>query len=196
MVQEHCENCFAFEYCPDKGTENECKAEEKNDKIFQFNCGRGSGKQTKMLEAVIRWAESNKGCGAFALITADEAKRLSELEKWMPIINRLIKQYGNFERAKGVDYAEYFISIHKENKKLKQEIKIIGELLGTEAYVSNISYKIGCLKGTIARLRERLKMIASLDKRGWKSLIKGKIEYFTLKDAIEVAELALEVKDV
>jgi len=52
--------------------------EEKNDKIFHLNCGRGSGKQTKMLEAAIKFAESNKGCGAFALITVDEIKRLQQ----------------------------------------------------------------------------------------------------------------------
>lgn len=164
---EHCESCFAFKYCPDKGTENECKAEEKNDKIFQFNCGRGSGKQTKMLEAVIRWAESNKGCGAFAMITADEANRLSGLEK--------------------------------ENKKMKQEIKIIGELLGTEAYVSNISYKIGCLKGLNMRFQETLEQI--LKKAYFLNSLPfekhKKIDLYTeLRLAVFAAKQALGVKDV
>ena len=119
-MTKHCENCFAFEYCPDKGTENECKQEEKNDKIFHLNCGRGSGKRTKMLEAAIRFAESNKSCGSFALITVDEARRLSEIEKWNPIICRLIDKCGTFERAKSLDHSAYLLNLHKENIYLKE----------------------------------------------------------------------------
>jgi hypothetical protein len=92
------------------------------DKIFYFS--RAAGKQTKMLEAVIKFTESNKGCGAFVLMTADEANRLSGLEKWNPIIGRLIHKCETFERAKGIEHGTYLLNIHKENAQLTAKLKV------------------------------------------------------------------------
>lgn len=95
MTVENCNQCPHTAYCPDKETDNKCKPEEKNDKIFHLNCGRGSGKTTKMLEATIKFAEANKGCGAFALITIDEVRRLASFEKKLQEISEQLRNVQN-----------------------------------------------------------------------------------------------------
>jgi len=58
-----------------------------------------------------------------------------------------------------------------------------------EEYCKNIN---NCEHKKLLKVMEKLRMIASLDKRGFKSLVNGvKIDY-NLDDAIELAEIALK----
>jgi len=75
MTEENCNQCPHIVYCPDKGTETECKPKlPQENKIFHF--GRASGKKMRMLEAAIKFTETNNDEGGFALISVIELKKL------------------------------------------------------------------------------------------------------------------------
>ena len=50
-------------------------------------------------------------------------EKLNELKKWLPIVTRLEKQFGCYEKAKGINYKTYTEQIFTELDKLKTELK-------------------------------------------------------------------------
>lgn len=123
---KHCENCFAFGYCPDKGTENECKPESAHKNInihekmrlFIFNAifpilnSCGNSYSNAWCEHLLRIAkEANCYHGEVIGNINDLKKALNEA-----IENGEYKEFEQLDEQSFNDYLE-------ETKNRKEQIK-------------------------------------------------------------------------
>lgn len=66
-----------------------------------------------------------------------KTQECEEIAKWQPIISRLLNKFGSYDAAKGLDYEQYPINLHKELDNKTQENTELKDKLKSETNLKN-----------------------------------------------------------